>query len=125
MTDPQEPEAAQRGAERAQRTAEAWAEHIVGQEEPTYIGQSARGPVVLESVQVVTEQGITWLDARTRGETETQDPHFRIVNPPLLVEDPTGPIVINGRTFREDPLAALAQAIGEHGGAMQARRRGQ
>lgn len=40
-------------------------------------------------------------------------PDFRIFNPPTLVTDPAGDISIEHRTerYREDPLAALAEAI--------------
>jgi hypothetical protein len=47
------------------------------------------------------------------------DPDFVIVNPPTLVQDPNGTIVSRGMTFREDPLAAVAQVIAQNGGAMQ------
>lgn len=38
--------------------------------------------------------------------------HYRIVNPPTLVEDGAGPVELAGRRFREDPLASIAAAIG-------------
>lgn len=54
------------------------------------------------------------------------EPHWRIVNPPILVEDPRGPVelaeghddrgVARTRRYREDPVAAVAEAIAAHGG---------
>lgn len=109
---------------RAQRAVEAWAEHQdQDQGDGTYVGHSARGPVVLESVALEAETPEA-VDVRLQGETESQDPHFRVVNPPLLVEDPAGPVEINGKRFREDPLAALARVIGDNGGAQVQRGRG-
>lgn len=58
--------------------------------------------------------------------TEGGDPHFRIVNPPLLVEDPAGDVLTGNGTFRLDPVAALANVIGSLGGAIKRKgRRGQ
>jgi hypothetical protein len=42
------------------------------------------------------------------------DTYVSIVNPPILVRDPGGPIDIHGERFREDPLAALADIMHEH-----------
>jgi hypothetical protein len=53
------------------------------------------------------------------GTTAGGDPAFVIVNPPTLVPDPAGPILVNGMQFREDPLAAIATVIAAHGGAAQ------
>jgi hypothetical protein len=54
------------------------------------------------------------------------DPHYRIYNPPVLVEDPQGEIELRDpgegrgagrvRRYREDPVAAIAEAIATHGG---------
>jgi hypothetical protein len=51
--------------------------------------------------------------------TEGGDPHFRIVNPPLLVEDANGDVRNAAGTFRRDPVAALAYVIGSLGGAVK------
>lgn len=50
------------------------------------------------------------------------DPHFVIVNPPTLIPDPLGDVIVNGMRFREDPLRALAQAIADNGGAAPIRK---
>ena len=42
------------------------------------------------------------------------DPHFRIFNPPTLVEDPGGDVEVRGRRYREDPLGAVAEVIARH-----------
>jgi hypothetical protein len=83
----------------------------------------AKGRVTLERVEVSQDGDLTTLDVWVGGETENGDPHFRVVNPPLLVEDPSGDVTINGRRFRRDPLAALAEAIGQNGGAQSGRGR--
>lgn len=57
------------------------------------------------------------------GATEGGDPNFVIVNPPTLVPDPFGDKVVNGVTYREDPLRALAQVIADNGGAATVSRR--
>jgi hypothetical protein len=38
--------------------------------------------------------------------------HYRIVNPPTLVKDDAGAVDVGRRRYREDPLGAIAQAIG-------------
>jgi hypothetical protein len=44
--------------------------------------------------------------------------NYRIVNPPTLVEDPAGDVIGgDGRRYRHDPLAAVAEVIGSLGGA--------
>lgn len=69
---------------------------------------------------------VPYVDVYTAGPTVGGDPHFRIINPPTLVEDPNGDIVVtskapNGKTvtrkYREDPVAAIAEAIAGQGGA--------
>lgn len=42
------------------------------------------------------------------------DPHYRIFNPPLLAEDPAGPVVVDGRRYRLDPVMAVAEVIARH-----------
>ena len=75
------------------------------------------GEVQFEALLIKTDpQGNEYLDVRLRGDTQGGDPHFRIWNPPLLVEDPLGDIELGGRKFREDPLGAVAEAIARHGG---------
>jgi hypothetical protein len=56
------------------------------------------------------------------------DPHFRIINPPRYVPDPNGDVEIvvgeQVHRFREDPLAALAHVVAQHGGRIKDPRRG-
>lgn len=39
---------------------------------------------------------------------------YRIFNPPTLVRDGSGLIVVDGRRYREDPLGAVAEVILMH-----------
>lgn len=45
------------------------------------------------------------------------DPDVVIVNPPVYVPDPSGDTEVNGVMYRYDPLAAVAEAVGMHGGS--------
>lgn len=121
-TDP-DVAALQRATERAEQALGAWTLHLE-EGHDLYSTLTPRGQVELIRVEECLEaNGLICLDVWVGGETESGDPHFRVVNPPLLVEDPAGGQEVRGRSFREDPLAALAQAIGEHGGAQLPRRR--
>ncbi len=42
-----------------------------------------------------------------------------VINPPILVADPQGDVEIDGRRYREDPLAALGQVLSRHVGGRQ------
>ena len=86
--------------------------------------RTRRGTVHIERVTEKKKNGVTWVEVRLAGETEGGDPNFRIVNPPALVSDPRGHVEINGKTFRHDPEAALAEVIAWLGGATKERRRG-
>ncbi len=59
------------------------------------------------------------VDVRLAGVTTGGETHFRIVNPPTLVPDDAGNIVVGGRVFREDPLAALVAVIAQYGGTVK------
>jgi hypothetical protein len=71
------------------------------------------GEVVIERVEI---RGDT-VDVFLAGATEGGDPHFRIVNPPLLVPDPLGDILTVDGPHRRDPVAAIAYVIASLGGA--------
>lgn len=58
-----------------------------------------------------------WVEAWAAGAAVGTDPHFRIYNPPTLVPDPAGPVTRDGRRFRNDPLAAVAEVVASLGGA--------
>lgn len=122
MEHPGALEARQRAAGRAERTATAWDEKDPGQG-GRYVTRTPSGEVVLESLELVDSDGLRYLEVWAGGQTEGGDPHFRVVNPPLLVPDPDGDVVVRGEHFREDPLAALAEVIGANGGALARRRR--
>lgn len=82
------------------------------------------GTVIFKSARVVTAAGgadvvEVHVDSPTNG-----DPDFRVINPPRFVPDPTGDIILNGLPFREDPLAALAHVVAQHGGRIKDPRRG-
>lgn len=91
----------------------------------TVVCRTRRGQtVVIREVRRCTGNGATWVEIWLGGNPEGADPHFRIFNPPQLVEDPQGDITHAGRRFRHDPLAALAEAIADHGGANKRRHGG-
>lgn len=79
--------------------------------------------VHIEGLSIVEKGQQSYVDVRLSGSTEGGDPNFRIVNPPTLVPDPLGDIVVNGATFREDPISAIAHVIAQNGGA-SGRRKG-
>lgn len=123
MTEPVGPVARERAAERAGRAAQAWADKDPGQG-GQYVTRTPHGEVILEALEKVDEgTGLAYLEVWTGGATEVGDPHFRVVNPPLLVKDPEGDVEVRGERYREDPLAALAEVIGANGGAVATRRR--
>lgn len=118
--DEKDPE---RGAQRAARTIAAWSKRG-GKRGGVYATRTRAGEVHLEDVaQREDSAGQVYVDVTLAGTTEGGDPHFVIYNPPLLATDPTGPIEINGRRFREDPLAALAEVVALNGGARTEKRK--
>jgi len=89
---------------------------IEGQEFPLAVN-SRYGPVQFGSIVRKTDpEGNDYIEVFLRGESESGDPHFRVWNPPLLIEDPQGPIVAGDRHYREDPLSALVEVVARHGG---------
>lgn len=78
-------------------------------------------PVVIRRVEQSTVNGVTCLEVWV--DTNQGEPHYRFINPPLLVRDPAGPVERNGRRYREDPLAALAEVIARHRGTVVKARR--
>lgn len=75
------------------------------------------GEVVVSAIKVGELNGVPVVEVWLNGATESGETHFRIINPPTLVRDPSGPIKReDGRTFREDPLAALAEIVAGNGG---------
>lgn len=111
-------------AERATRTVAAWGRRAAPDNPDPYVRRTRHGEVRLDTLTGHQDaEGNRWVEVMAGGgEVEGGDPHFRIFNPPTLVEDPAGPVHHNGRRYREDPLAALAEVIGMNGGATRAKR---
>jgi len=92
--------------------------------EKPIVRRTRYGEVQIGTVTVVTDaEGLDRIEVWLRGATQSGDPHFRIYNPPLLAEDATGPVEVNGRRYREDPVTAVAEVIARHGGARKKGRR--
>lgn len=53
----------------------------------------------------------TAVRVRPRGAPQNGDGDVVVVNPPTLVQDPSGTVDVGGVRHREDPLAALALAV--------------
>lgn len=89
-----------------------------------YVRRTARGVVQLDRVERTPGQEgqPDAIEVWVGGETESGDPHFRIFNAPEHVLDPEGDVEINGLRFRHDPMAALAEAVAQHGGAQGSKR---
>lgn len=105
------------GQLRAQACADAWSAHP-GRNVDGHLSVPVRagGTVRFAAVEVSEGDGATSVEVHLDGEVVGGDPHFRIINPPMLVEDPDGGIEVGGFRYREDPLAALAEVIARHGG---------
>jgi hypothetical protein len=74
------------------------------------------GEVQIESLDVTEDGTRSRVEVVVSG-AEGGDPNFVIVNPPTLVPDPAGDVAVRGQLYREDPIAAVAYVIAEHGGA--------
>lgn len=83
------------------------------------ITTAAGQTVLIERIELSPEDAeMAYVDVYLAGQPEGGDVHFRVINPPTLVEDRTGSIELAGvGRFREDPLLALAEAIAANGGA--------
>lgn len=90
-----------------------------------YARRTSRGEIHIQGLifkeDVAT--GLEYVEILMDGETEGEDPHFRIFNPPTLVSDPYGDVEIHGARYREDPLEALAEVLAMYGGARPERRK--
>lgn len=98
--------------ERARAALRAWRERPSGDQ--PYVWATPAGEVRIQALSVLELDGHEVLDV-TVGDPTNGDPHFRVVNPPTVIREPDG-------SYREDPLAAVAQVIGEHGGAARRKR---
>lgn len=86
-----------------------------------FVHATSAGDVHIDRVTYHCEDGVDWVEVWTAGDTAGGDPHFRVVNPPILVADPAGDVHIGTGRFRRDPLAALAEAVAAAGGARSSR----
>lgn len=78
--------------------------------------QTRYGRVDFDSVQVHTDGADRfWLDVRL-GSASGGDCHFRIFNPPLLVQSDRGNVHLGQRRYSVDPIQAVAEVIAGHGG---------
>lgn len=95
-------------SERVQAVLRAWQQR---NGEPFTVSTRG-GPVRITKLTAHgDDDGPSWIEVWTGGQEETTEPHYRIFNPPLLVGE------------REDPLGAVAEMIGQFGGAAPARAR--
>lgn len=86
--------------------------------EETLAVPTPRGTVHIDRAEVVEDGVRSYVDVWLTGSTENGERNYRIVNPPLLVPDPTGEhIGADGQRYRYDPAAAVAQVIADFGGA--------
>lgn len=82
------------------------------------------GSVSISSLEhQVDDNGVSCVSVRLAEPGSSGDPHYRVFNPPQLVEDVRGDVVMNGRRYRVDPLHALAEVVALHGGAVKSARR--
>jgi hypothetical protein len=80
---------------------------------PTVDAPLLVGRVAITGIRCVPVEGVWCVEVDTSDDARPS-PHYRIFNPPALVEDPSGTIRHAGRTWRVDPLAALAATIATH-----------
>ena len=114
--EPDAPANAQRrqaGNARARRVRQA-AETVLSQGHISR--RTPRGEVVINSVELLTVDGMDYIEVYAAPGTASGETHFRIFNPPTGVRRPDGSI-------EEDPIGALAEVLALHGGARQAKRR--
>jgi hypothetical protein len=119
---PAEPRGVREGRQRAKERVRAVQRAAEAIGEDGYVRMTRRGPVHLQSLTFHKEGEVEWVEAHLGGQTEGGDPHYRIFNPPTLVEDPDGDVQLTTGTYREDPLAAVAEVIAQYGGAQDMRR---
>lgn len=87
------------------------------------------GEVVIQDVVGETlPDGTPCIRVLIQGHTESGETDFRIINPPSLVADPNGDVIITDsrpgstmqpRKYREDSMAAIAEVVALYGGVTQ------
>lgn len=95
---------------RAEVVLAAWQRHVAQTPETPYVRGTAYGAVSITAMTGESRAVNVW----TGGDPDLDPPTFRVTEPPLQVG--------TGDAAREDPLAALAEIIGQHGGASVVRR---
>ena len=120
---PAEPRTVPEGRKRARDRVRAVQQAAATLPEEGYLARTPHGLVHMQEVQFGKAGETEWVDVFLAGDTQAEDPHFRIFNPPALVRDPLGDIEVDGVRYRRDPLAALAEVVGQYGGA-QGQRKG-
>lgn len=94
---------------RASGVAKAFADRKTQDPElPVAVGLPDGRAVYLGHVQEIEGGVEVWLGEKNG------EPAYRIFNPPTLARDPLGDIEVRGQMYREDPLAAVAEAIAGH-----------
>lgn len=68
------------------------------------------GSITIYKVQFGQFETSSFVDVWTSPDVD-EEPHYRFFNPPTLAQDSQGTIEIEGRKYREDPLAAVAEVI--------------
>lgn len=100
-----------KGAQRAAQAAAgavAWDQLVT---EPVTGRASNGAEISLAAVQSRLEGELVCLDIWLGEHVPGQPPHVILANPPTLVEDPAGDVEMGGKTWREDPLAAVVEAL--------------
>jgi hypothetical protein len=80
------------------------------------------GSVSIADMRIVDGPGNSpsWVDVTCQGEVVGGDQHFRIFNPPTLVEDPNGEIIgSDGTRYRQDPILAVVESVATNGGKIK------
>lgn len=125
MTNGQKPEAFSRNCrENALRVVEEWNNHQGKGMDGSFRTTVGGVDVVIRDIQFgEDDEGRAWIDVWTGS---NQRPAFRITNPPTLVKDSRGPVVIREQhedgTFqttkhREDAVQAVAETVAKVRGA--------
>ena len=96
-------EALESASRRAARVAASWADRPDPAEPYHWSGPA--GSVALRAVQTAVEGELVYVRVWVgTGSDDLGEPHFVIINPPLIYVDPAG-------NWLEDPLVALAATI--------------
>lgn len=107
-----------RAREKARIVAETWATHPGRNPQGVAAFNSRTGTARIGAVEFGEDAHASWVEVWTG--PRQGPPQFRVINPPVLVSDPGGDVAIpeqrpdgrvTTRRYREDPVAAVAEAI--------------